>query len=113
MRNFTLPEPVERVLLPYNALYCLLTKRDALACFRAARRALVPGGVLALDVWNAAPFHASAAMRGQVDDPEPIVSVRHAGQTWDVFERSRARRAQQRLDVDYDYLPRGGARRAG
>ncbi len=105
MRDFALPEPVERVLLPYNALYCLLMKRDALACFRAARRALVPGGVFALDVWNAGPFHDTISLRASADDTEPIVTVRHAGQSWDVFERSRVRRAQ-RLDVEYRYVSR-------
>ena len=106
MREFTLDAPVERVLLPYNALYCLLTKRDALSCFRAARRALVAGGGLALDVWNAQPFHGTASVRDRTDEREPIVTLRHAGQTWDVFERSRVRRAQHRLDVDYEYVPR-------
>jgi hypothetical protein len=106
MRDFELEAPVERVLLPYNALYCLLTKRDALACFRAARRALVLGGGLALDVWNAEPFHRAASIRATAEEREPIVTLRHAGQTWDVFERSRVRRAQQRVDVDYEYVPR-------
>jgi hypothetical protein len=95
------------VLLPYNALYCLLSKRAALACFRAARRALEPGGKLALDVWNCEPFQRAPAASG-TDDPEPIVTLHHAGRTWDVFERSRVRRAQQRLDVSYAYVPREG-----
>jgi SAM-dependent methyltransferase len=105
MRDFELPQRFERVLLPYNALYCLLSKRDALACFHAVRRALEPGGKLALDVWNAEPFQHSPAQTG-ADDPEPIVTLGHAGRTWDVFERSRVRRAQQRLDVTYTYVPR-------
>lgn len=109
MRDFELSQRFERVLLPYNALYCLLGSRAALACFRAARRALEPGGLLVLDVWNAGPFHTSSA-RTSADDPTPIVSLRHAGKTWDVFERSRVRRAQQRLDVSYTYVPREGGR---
>jgi SAM-dependent methyltransferase len=107
MRDFALPQRFERVLLPYNALYCLLSKRAALACFRAAHRALEPDGKLALDVWNAGPFQHSHTRAG-MDDSAPIVSLRHAGRTWDVFERSRVRRAQQRLDVSYAYVPREG-----
>ena len=107
MRKFELPQRFERVLLPYNALFCLLSKSAALACFRAAHRALEPGGTLALDVWNAGPFHQSPSTAG-VDDALPIVSLRHAGRTWDVFEHSRVRRAQQRLDVSYEYVPREG-----
>jgi SAM-dependent methyltransferase len=110
MRRFALDAPVERVLLPYNALFCLLTQRDALSCFRAARRALVLGGGLALDVWNAEPFHRSASLRSLADDPEPVLTLRHARQTWDVFEHTRVRRAQQRLDAAYSYVPRAGGR---
>lgn len=109
MRDFELPQRFERVLMPYNALFCLRSKREALACFRAVHRALSPGGLLALDVWNAQPFARSPAYSG-ADEPEPIVTLRHAGRTWDVFERSRVRRAQQRLDVSYAYVPREGGR---
>lgn len=105
MRDFALNERFERVLLPYNALYCLLGKRAALACFRSVRRVLEPGGTFALDVWNAEPFQRSPGRPGE-DDPAPIATLSHAGRTWDVFERSRVRRAQQRLDVSYVYVPR-------
>lgn len=107
MRNFELRQRFDLVLLPYNALFCLLSKTAALACFRAAHRALVPGGRLVLDVWNAEPFQRSP-VGASADDGAPIVSLRHAGRTWDVFEHSRVRRAQQRLDVLYTYVPREG-----
>jgi SAM-dependent methyltransferase len=107
MRHFELSERFERVLLPYNALYCLLNQRAALACFRAARRALVPGGKFVLDVWNAEPFHRSRD-ESAVDEAEPVVTLQHAGRTWDVFECSSVRRAQQRMNVVYTYVPREG-----
>jgi len=107
MRDFELQRRFERVLLPYNALYCLLNQRAALACFRAARRALAPGGQFVLDVWNAGPFQRGAA-ESEAGDNQPVVTFRHAGCTWDVFEHSRLRRARQRLDVNYTYVPREG-----
>ena len=106
-RDFELRERFERVLLPYNALYCLLTKSAALSCFRAVRRALAPGGLFAFDVWNAAPF-ARSEVGEPVDDGEPVATFRHAGRTWDVFEHSRVQRARQRLDVSYEYRARDG-----
>ena len=110
MRSFELEPRFDRVLLPYNALYCLLSKRDALACFRAARRALEPGGTLALDVWNAQSFHDSPPSRANEseEDGEPIVTLQHARHTWDVFEQTRVWRSRQRLDASYTYLPRAG-----
>jgi SAM-dependent methyltransferase len=108
MRSFDLGYRFDRVFLPYNGLYCLLTKRDALACLRAARAALQPGGRFAFDVWNAEGFRRETARHSRRDDAEPIVTLTHAGRTWDVFETSRVRRAAQRLDVTYSYVPREG-----
>jgi SAM-dependent methyltransferase len=107
MRDFELSERFERALLPYNALYCLLNRRAALACFRAARRVLAPGGKFLLDVWNSGPFQRRSS-RSSADETEPVVTLEHAGRTWDVFERSSVRRARQRLNVTYTYLPREG-----
>jgi hypothetical protein len=60
-----------------------------------------------LDVWNAGPFQSRSA-KYHVDETEPVVTLDHAGRTWDVFERSSVRRARQRLNVTYTYLPREG-----
>jgi SAM-dependent methyltransferase len=106
LRDFRLAERFERVLLPYNALYCLLSKQTVLSCFRSVHRALKPGGVFAFDVWNAAAF--DSATGSLPDDDEPIVSLSYDARTWDVFERSRLRRARKRLDVTYEYRPREG-----
>ncbi len=106
MRDFSFAQPFERVLLPYNALYCLLNQREALACFRAARRALVPGGVLVLDVWNAESFHHAALAGAQISDVAALPPLQYAGRTWDVLERAKLRRNRQRLDVNYTYVPR-------
>ena len=105
-QNFQVGERFDRVILPYNALYCLLTKSAALSCFRAVRRALAPGGLFAFDVWNAAPF-ARSETGLLADDDEPVVSFRHAGQRWNVFEHARVDRARQRLRVSYEYRARG------
>ena len=105
-RDFELAERFDRVLLPYNALYCLLSKRAALGCFRSVHRALKPGGVFAFDVWNAAAFDLGIGTLA--DDDQPIVSLSHDARTWDVYERSCVRRARKRLDVTYHYVPREG-----
>jgi SAM-dependent methyltransferase len=106
MRKFAFEERFEHVILPYNGLFCLLTKSDALACFRSVRAALAPGGTFAFDVWNAEPFHSDVAAARGADDPELVVTLRHAGRTYDVFEQSRIRRAAQRIAVTYTYVPR-------
>lgn len=104
MREFFVKIKQDRVFIPYNALYCLLNQREALSCFRAAHAALAAGGELVLDVWNAAQFHR--AKHDGADEAEPVAVIEHAGEVWDVFERSRVRRASQRIHVVYAYVGR-------
>jgi SAM-dependent methyltransferase len=111
MRDFELGRRFERVILPYNTLYCLLTPRDVRRCFRAARAALEPGGVFAFDVWNADGFVARE--HNGEDDEGAVLQLAHAGRTWSVFERSRVGRSAGRLDVTYTYVPSSrGAKRS-
>jgi len=107
MQAFELPRRFERVLLPYNALYCLLSLRAVERCFRAVRAALEPGGLFAFDVWNADRAYAEG-LSPERDDAE-LVRFDHAGRTWSVSERCRRARAPERLDVTYTYLPSGRA----
>lgn len=107
MREFQTARRFERVIIPYNTVYCLLTRSAALACFRAAHRALLPNGVLAFDVWNAEMFHYTPLSPSSQRGEPPILSLCHRGLTWDVFEHLRVRRAAQRLLATYSYVPRG------
>jgi SAM-dependent methyltransferase len=50
MRSFALEERFDLVAVPFNTLAYLHTRADQLACLRAARAHLAPGGVVAFDV---------------------------------------------------------------
>ena len=105
MISLRLSRRFERVLLPYNGFFCLLSHKAALACLRSARRLLQPGGVFAFDVWNAEPLHAAGM---ELDTTEAAcVSFTHAGRSYQVFERCQLGRDPQRLDVTYRYVARG------
>lgn len=52
MRSFTLHEPVPLVTIPFRTFLHNLTTDDQLATLEACRRALVPGGRFALNVFN-------------------------------------------------------------
>lgn len=110
MRDFDLGQKFDRIILPYNGLYCLLNRRDALRCFSCAKRHLAPGGEFILDVWAADRFHrdvrSNSRSRGHYDDDEPVVSFALRSQVWDIFEKSRLRSQLQRLDVTYTYISR-------
>lgn len=105
MRRFKLSRRFERVILPYNGLYCLLGTRDAAACMRSAHAALAPGGIFAFDVWHADAIH-DRGLSPELHDEERL-RFEHAGRTWRVFERCAPARGAQRLDVTYTYAPSG------
>jgi SAM-dependent methyltransferase len=110
MQSFALGRTFDRVVLPYNALYCLLGRRALASCFRSVKAHLAPGGSFVFDVWAADPFQRRARLRAlseaHRDEAGAIVSIGHRGQVWDVFEQSRLRSATQRLDVTYTYVSR-------
>lgn len=108
MRDFDLERRFERVILPYNALYCLLTAADVARCLRAVRRALTPGGTFAFDVWNADELDVRDLRDAQ--DDEPLTRVIHEGGSFSVFERCTVPRARDRLDVTYTYVPNGAGK---
>jgi hypothetical protein len=110
MQSFALGRRFDRIVLPYNALYCLLGRRAVSSCFRSVKMHLAPGGSFLFDVWAADPFQRRARLRAlrpaYRDEAGAIVSFAHRGQVWDVFEQSRLRTATQRLDVTYRYVSR-------
>ena len=109
MRRFALGERFERIVIPYNGLYCLADDDEVAACLRCAAAHLAPGGRIVLDAWAADAFHADADPADpHADGDEPVASVAWRGVTYDVFETSDWERDAQRIRVEYRYRPRGG-----
>jgi SAM-dependent methyltransferase len=52
MSDFSLPERFGLVAIPFRSFQHLLTVADQLACLRCIREHLVPGGRLAMDIFN-------------------------------------------------------------
>jgi len=62
------------------------------------------------DAWAADAFHAEADPdEADADGDEPVAAVSWRGRTYDVFETSDWRRAEQLIRVEYLYRARGGA----
>jgi SAM-dependent methyltransferase len=99
----------DRILIPHSGIYCLPSDDACVACFEACARHLAPGGQLVFDAYAADGFHSEADPADYVDEHlEPVVTVEHEGVCYDVFERSLWHRDTQRVDVTYEYIPRGG-----
>ena len=52
MKSFDLPEKFGLICIPFRSFQHLLTVADQMACLECVRRHLVPGGRLALDIFN-------------------------------------------------------------
>ncbi len=99
----------DRILIPYSGIYCLLSEVDCVRSLACALRHLEPAGQLLFDAYRADEFHAESDPHDYRDETlEPVGSVEYRGIAYDVFERSHWRREVQRLDVVYEYVPRGG-----
>ncbi|MFO8072725.1 MAG: class I SAM-dependent methyltransferase [Polyangia bacterium] len=101
-RRIELEERFDRVLIPYNALYCMLSGDDLLGALRAASDHLRPGGLLAFDVYCI----TEEMLGGKDDQIEELFHLATAISSRgvvDVFERPVFHPDPRRLDVAYVY----------
>jgi SAM-dependent methyltransferase len=109
MRDFQLTQRFARILIPYNALYCLEDDAQKIACLRQARAHLAEDGQVILDAYVIDEFHAlSEPVEDDDGDDAPVASVSWRGQPHQVFESTRWDRDAQRLEVTYRFVPRDG-----
>jgi SAM-dependent methyltransferase len=114
MRELDLGARFDRVLLPYNGIYCLLDEADRLACLTSVRDHLAPEGLFVFDAWAADPFHADGAEAVEdaggtdEDEPELVADASARDTTYQVFEWSRWVPSRQRIDAFYRHEPADG-----
>jgi hypothetical protein len=81
MRAFAFEARFDLVAIPFNTLAYLHTREDQLACLRAARAHLAPGGAVAFDVLAprydllAEALHPFPPLRVDADFPAPGLGV--------------------------------------
>jgi SAM-dependent methyltransferase len=81
MRDFALEERFDLVAIPFNTLAYLHTREDQLACLRAARAHLAPGGAVAFDLLAprydllAEALHPFPPLRVDADFTAPALGV--------------------------------------
>lgn len=103
MRDFELGAVFERVIIPYNSLYNLLSVDDVLSCLRCVRRHLDDGGLLVFDGYHIDPMsHRAMSEQGGVDD-DLIGVFASEDRTVEVIEFSDYDMPDQRIDTRYLY----------
>lgn len=108
-RELSLGQSFDRIVCPFNGLYCMTSQEDLVRTLRAVRDHLRPEGLFAFDVYDADDFHADDS--ASEDLPGLVASCEALGTCWDVFERSRWDRSRQRIDAVYTHVPHDGRAR--
>ena len=108
MRQFDLGREFPLVTLPFRPFQHLITVEDQLACLRAVRRHLAPGGRLAMDLFNPSLPHLSDERLLEELNREPPFSMpdgrkvlrRHHIVSRDLFNQT------QNVEMIYRVTPR-------
>ncbi len=101
MREFTLGQRFDRVIIPYNSLLCLLSDADVVQCLTTAAWHLNPDGTLVFDIYHV-PFLDSDGEDAGASE-ECLTRVDEAQRTITVFERDLPHPDPRRCDMCYRY----------
>lgn len=104
METFDLGGGFDRVLIPFNGIYCLPDIARVRRTFVQVEKALVPGGLLVFDGYAGDPIHEDDSFEEGFDEEGEIATIDARGKHWRVFERSEYERWSQRFTVHYRYL---------
>lgn len=100
MRSFNLEQTFDRIILPFNGLFCLLHDDDVQSCFHSVRKHLKPGGSFVFDVYVVDEEELALI------DPEewdPITTINEERRTIEIFEQRVWQPEVQRVDATYQY----------
>ena len=107
MRDFALDARFDRIIAPYNGLYCLLEEEALVACFRRVAEHLRDHGEFWFDGYAVEGLHAGAGSNeAETTSVEFVGSVQFEGQTYDVMERGHWDRERQLVHASYEHIPR-------
>lgn len=89
--------PFDRILIPFNGLFCLLSEADQRACLDAARAVASPDARLVLDAYV---IDEESLGDGPPDEMEHVLTILAPEGRYDVFEQNEEL-PDQRIDVRY------------
>ncbi len=104
MESFNVGRGFDRVLIPFNGIYCLPDLEAVRRTFVQVEWALDDDGLLVFDGYAGDPIHDDDSFEEGFDDEGEIVTIEARGRRWRVFERSEYERRAQRFTVHYRYV---------
>lgn len=104
METFDAGSGFDRVLIPFNGIYCLPDLDSVHRTFVRVEKALAPNGLLVFDGYAGDAIHEDSTFEEGFDEEGEVAAVRARGKHWRVFERSEYERSAQRFTVQYRYV---------
>lgn len=104
METFDVGGGFDRVLIPFNGIYCLPDLASVRRTFVRVEKALAAGGLFVFDGYAGDPIHEDDSFDEGVDEEGEIATVDARGKRWRVFEWSEYERRRQSFTVHYRYL---------
>ena len=104
METFDVGGDFDRVLVPFNGIYCLPDLDSVRRVFERIEKALAADGLLVFDGYAGDPIHEDESFEEGFDDEGEIAAVEARGKRWRVFERSEYERSAQRFTVHYRHV---------
>ena len=102
MRALPFDRRFDRIVIPYNVLYCLADDDAVVACLRSVSCLLGAGGRLLFDVYTVEDDLAAGADA----EADFLVTVEDDGTVYDVYEHTAHDRAARRFAMTYVHVPR-------
>jgi len=99
--EFKLNQRFDRIIIPYNGFYCLLSEDAMTNCLHSVERHLTSEGMLIMDVYSG--DHIPSVAIGSAPEEEWVATRYIRGRLWDVFEKSEIDPQSQRIKTTYIY----------
>jgi len=96
--------PFDRVVIPYNGLFCLPSEADQIACLAAARAVVSSGGRLIFDAYVVDEASLTSSELGAApvaDEFEHVLTVLTPEGQFDVYEQNVEYPGAQRIDAHF------------
>ena len=107
MISFTAGGKYDRILIPFNGLYCLSSDEEVLSCFLTAKAHLAENGRLLFDVYRVDPEDEPGPGEAADDAVEYLTTILDGDREIDVRERDVWDPASSTVEVTYLFTCRG------
>jgi SAM-dependent methyltransferase len=107
MTAFRFDRKYDRILIPFNGLYCLPSDDEALSCFRNAKDHLADGGRLLFDVYRVDPEDEPDAEEEADQGVDCLTTILDGEREIDVREKDVWNPRSSTVEVTYLFTLRG------